>query len=113
MVVDARMANSFHLPPRHTALGSSAAYAQLDLSLDGVSDSGVGEIFEYRPSVNEADVQDCFWNFSCDELASYFGVDEPTSVAELTRLGFDVSSVYDERWRSGPWRRAASASSRP
>ena len=95
MVVDARMANQMHLPPEHIALGSAGPYAQLDLSLDAVQD-GVGEIFEYSPHANEPDVQDCFWNFSRDEVASYFGIDELVSVRWLRERGFVVYYIYQE-----------------
>jgi len=43
----------------------------------------------------EADVSDCFYNYTIKEIVDWFGVDEPMSVQELSGLGLDVSSVFD------------------
>ena len=44
MVIDARVANRFHQPPKHTPLGTAGAYSQLDLSLDAATDAGFGTL---------------------------------------------------------------------
>ncbi|CAK0833363.1 unnamed protein product, partial [Prorocentrum cordatum] len=68
MIVDARLANSCHRAPAISRLGSAGALADLDLSVGGGSVDGVGSVIGWGPRGNEADVEDCFYNFAIDGL---------------------------------------------
>ena len=46
---------------------------------------------------NEVDVDDCFYNFTIESLASWFGFDEPCTAGQLRKCGFDVDRVFDDR----------------
>ncbi len=86
MVIDCRGTNQLHGPPPTTRLGSARCYTDLDLSRlpDGSEVCGM-----------EADVSDCFYRFSLDELAHYFGINHPLEAKQWKHLGVDCTSVFD------------------
>lgn len=88
MVIDARRVNSLHQLPPTTRLATPRAYADLQLS-----DHGGGQPMGYGM---EADVQDCFYNFYHEGLASFFGVDVPHTADEWKTLGWNSCPIYDE-----------------
>ena len=96
MIIDARLTNRLHHSPPVTRLASSACYRDLDLSSEGAcfpvghssADDGTG----YG---QEADVADCFDNYSIEELAEWFGIDEPLSAEEWRSFGANVRHIFD------------------
>lgn len=42
-------------------------------------------------------MSDCFYQFSLEEAAAWFGLDDPRAYDEWRHLGFEVSDVYDYR----------------
>ena len=40
---------------------------------------------------------DCFYNFSIEELSSWFGFGDTFTVRELRKMGIDVTRVYDDQ----------------
>eukprot|EP00959_Pyramimonas_sp_CCMP1952_P446610 9351334-Pyramimonas_sp.AAC.1 len=72
MIVDARQANSCHRAPPISRFGSAGALADLGLSVGGKSVDGVGSVIGWDPRGDEADVEDCFYNFAIDGLAEWF-----------------------------------------
>ena len=96
MIVDARLPNRMHHSPPVTRLASSACYRDLDLSSEGAcfplghssADNGTG-------CAQEADVSDCFYNYSIEELAEWFGVDEPLSAEEWRSFVAEVKHEFD------------------
>ncbi|CAK0865122.1 unnamed protein product, partial [Prorocentrum cordatum] len=96
MIVDARQANSCHRAPPTSRLGSAGALADLDLSVGGESVDGVGSAVGWDPHGNEADVEDCFYNFAIDGLAEWFGFDDPLPAAEIRgTYGINVGAFWD------------------
>ncbi|CAK0811092.1 unnamed protein product [Prorocentrum cordatum] len=96
MIVDARQANSCHRAPPISRLGSAGALADLDLSVGGESVDGVGSVIGWDPHGNEADVEDCFYNFAIDGLAEWFGFDDPLPAAEIRdTYGINVGAFWD------------------
>jgi hypothetical protein len=111
MIIDARLTNWCHRRPPVTRLGAGSCYVDLDLSDEALFDTvtGVGAL----PSTdftgghmhdetstggfgNEADVQDCFYNYSMPSLASWFGIDEPLTVLEWRSVGISIQSYFDD-----------------
>ncbi|CAK0875312.1 unnamed protein product, partial [Prorocentrum cordatum] len=96
MIVDARQANACHRAPPTTRLGSAGALADLDFSDGNGSFGGVGSVVGWGPHGNEADVEDCFYNFSIDGLAEWFGFDDPLPVATIRdTYGINIGSFWD------------------
>ncbi|CAK0791995.1 unnamed protein product, partial [Prorocentrum cordatum] len=96
MIVGARQANSRHRAPPTSRLGSAGALADLDLSVGGESVDGVGSAMGWDPRGNEADVEDCFYNFAVDGLAEWFGFDDPLPAAEIRdTYGINVGAFWD------------------
>ncbi|CAK0797517.1 unnamed protein product [Prorocentrum cordatum] len=72
------------------------ARADLDLSAGGESVDGVGSVIGWGPRGNEADVEDCFYNFAFDGLAEWFGFDDPLPAAEIRgTCGINVGAFWD------------------
>ncbi|CAK0809711.1 unnamed protein product, partial [Prorocentrum cordatum] len=72
------------------------ALADLDLSVGGESVDGVGSVIGWGPRGNEADVEDCFYNFAIDGLAEWFGFDDPLPAAEIrATCGINVGAFWD------------------
>ena len=44
---------------------------------------------------DEADVPDCFWNFTIDELADWFAINEPLTAREWWDMGFKFNKIYE------------------
>ncbi|CAK0875914.1 unnamed protein product [Prorocentrum cordatum] len=96
MIVDARQANACHRAPPTTRLGSAGALADLDFSDGNGSFGGVGSVVGWDPHGNEADVEDCFYNFSIDGLAEWFGFDDPLPAATIRdTYGINIGSYWD------------------
>ncbi|CAK0907206.1 unnamed protein product, partial [Prorocentrum cordatum] len=96
MIVDARQANACHRAPPTTRLGSAGALADLDFSDGDGSFGGVGSVVGWDPHGNEADVEDCFYNFSIDGLAEWFGFDDPLLAATIRdTYGINIGSYWD------------------
>ncbi|CAK0888070.1 unnamed protein product, partial [Prorocentrum cordatum] len=96
MIVDARQANACHRAPPTTRLGSAGALADLDFSDGNGSFGGVGSVVGWDPHGNEADVEDCFYNFSIDGLAEWFGFDDPLPAATIRdTYGINIGSFWD------------------
>ncbi|CAK0890753.1 unnamed protein product [Prorocentrum cordatum] len=75
---------------------SAGALADLDLSVGGESVDGVGSVIGWGPRGNEADVEDCFYNFAIDGLAEWFGFDDPLPAAEIRdTCGVNVGAFWD------------------
>ena len=88
LLVDARLPNASMQPPPITCLASAQCMAELDLSPQQLG-SGTGPVgLIIAPAGNEGDVGDCFYNFTFDPLASWFGVDVPFGLDELIDYGF-------------------------
>ena len=99
MVIDARLVNQSHRTPPHVALGSPSAWADLNLS-DAPSlaslltpESDPADSLDSPPlpdgsSPNSelyfasGDLQDSFYQFKCEALASDFGMDFPEAASE-------------------------------
>ncbi|CAK0801165.1 unnamed protein product, partial [Prorocentrum cordatum] len=96
MIVDARQANACHRAPPTTRLGSAGALADLDFSDGDGSFGGVGSVVGWDPHGKEADVEDCFYNFSIDGLAEWFGFDDPLPAATIRdTYGINIGSYWD------------------
>ncbi|CAK0808623.1 unnamed protein product [Prorocentrum cordatum] len=72
-----------HARVDRSGLGSAGALADLDFSIGGGSFDGVDSIVGWDPRGNEADVEDCFYNFAIDGLAERFGFDDPLPVVTI------------------------------
>ena len=93
MVIDARQACRYHKRPPVTRLASAGALIDVDLA-EEIEPEGVGSICGWDLHGQEADVADCFWNFTIDSLADWFGIDEAKSVGELKEMGIDVREIW-------------------
>ena len=88
MVIDSRRVNELHQPPPRTRLSTPRSY--LDIQFPP-TDPNEGLAYGI-----EADVNDCFYNFYVEELASFFSIDFPMSVGDWVAAGWKQSSVFDE-----------------
>ena len=88
MVIDARRVNAMHQPPPCTRLATPRSY--LDLQID---EGSGGEPAAFGI---EADVNDCFYNFFCEGIASWFGIDAPLTVSQWMELGWKRSAIYSD-----------------
>lgn len=95
MVIDARQANAAHRAPPPTHLAGAGCYNDLILDPAAFPTAGEGSLAGWDVSGNEADVADCFWNFTIDPLADWFGVDDPRQVKWLRQRGFRIREVWD------------------
>eukprot|EP00438_Fugacium_kawagutii_P019574 Skav228158 [mRNA] locus=scaffold439:19428:23715:+ [translate_table: standard] len=110
LICDARQANRCHRPPPPTKLSTPAAFGDLDLSdYNLMEQQGFGEIFGLHdgegvqsqcPRVacqgNEGDVGDCFYNFTIEELASWFCTMDSFSTERLQELDMAPTSIFDD-----------------
>ncbi|CAE8614739.1 unnamed protein product, partial [Polarella glacialis] len=112
MIVDARMTNAFFRRPPRTRLGGGGALATLDTYL---SDEEWAELkeeagcFSEEPELEGAtgDVQDAYFQYDLDELAEWFGFDDPFSAEELG-VTFLQGEAVEEHERLFPCMRAMS-----
>ncbi len=97
LIVDARQANACHQSPPSTRLGSPGAMAELDLSDDAlVALGGLGGVSEIEVKSSAADVDDCFYQFTVPEVASWFGVRQRVDAHSwgARRIWDDVTRGY-------------------
>lgn len=88
MVIDARRVNASHRPPPCTWLSTPRSF--LDLQLEPRAD---GEPMAFGV---EADVNDCFYNYFIETLASWFGIDRKGSVAFWKQAGWGATPLFDD-----------------
>lgn len=87
LVIDARRVNASHKDPPGVRLSTPRSYldVQFPKADDGPLAYGI-----------EADVNDCFYNYFTEHLASWFGIDRPNTLAFWKRLGWKSSKLFDE-----------------
>ncbi|CAK0855523.1 unnamed protein product [Prorocentrum cordatum] len=86
VIVPLRFQDSVQLGPWRTST----------FSVGGESVDGVGSVIGWDPHGNEADVEDCFYNFAIDGLAEWFGFDDPLPAAEIRdAYGINVGAFWD------------------
>ena len=85
MVIDARRVNASHREPPCTRLSTPRSF--LDLQLEPTHD---GSPLAFGI---EADVNDCFYNYFTEALASWFGIDRPGTLRVLETTGLDANSI--------------------
>ena len=88
MVIDARRVNLRHTRPPCTRLATPRAF--LDIQFPA---SQPDEPLAYGI---EADVNDCFYNFFSEELASWFGIRFPLTVGQWVKAGWKPTDIYDD-----------------
>ena len=88
MVVDARRVNASHKEPPSTRLSTPRSF--LDLQLP-VSRDDLPMAYGI-----EADVCDCFYNYYCEALASWFGIDMLDSIDNWTNAGWTPTDLFDD-----------------
>ena len=87
MIVDARRVNHLHRDPPVARLATPRSYLDLQVPRSENHHLGFGI---------EADVNDCFYNFTNDQTASFFGIDYPMTVAEWAEAGWVKTSLYSD-----------------
>ncbi len=98
LIIDCRQANQLQQKPPGTHLATPAGLAELDFSSFSLEEAGYDvESTPCLPSAETGDVGDCFYNFSIDELSSWFGFGDTFTVQELRKMGIGVTSVYDDQ----------------
>ena len=102
MVVDARQACRCHRRPPTVFFGSSRAMAELDLSDECLTTMGGFEsVAGISLTGSDADVNDAFYNFKCDELASWFGLCDGFTTEDALSVG--ITHIWsDELGRMTP-----------
>ena len=88
MVIDARRVNASHRPPPCTRLSTPRSF--LDLQLEPTHN---GEPLAFGV---EADVNDCFYNYFTESLASWFGIDRKGSIAFWKQAGWGATPLFDD-----------------
>ena len=88
MVIDARRVNASHHEPPCTRLSTPRSFLDMQLppTLDG-SPLAFGI---------EADVNDCFYNYFTETLASWFGIDRRGSIGFWKSMGWESSPLFDD-----------------
>ena len=88
MVIDSRRVNAKHKPPPSTRLATPRSY--LDIQFGAPVD---GSSLAYGI---EADVNDCFYNYYTEELASWFGIDRPGTVGFWEAHGWNKTNLFSD-----------------
>ena len=88
MVIDARRVNHRHRCPPTTKLATPRAFVDIQFP-----PTNNGEPLAFGM---EADVNDCFYNFVTEELASWFGIDFPLRVGDWVSAGWNLSKIFDD-----------------
>lgn len=88
MVIDARRVNHRHRCPPTTKLATPRAFVDIQFPH---TDNGEPLAFGM-----EADVNDCFYNFVSEELASWFGIDLPLRVGDWVSAGWKIADIFDD-----------------
>jgi hypothetical protein len=94
LIVDGREPSSFHRRPPHSALGTPAAVASMDLSDQAFNDAGVDPA-SAEPQGAGVDLRHGFHQFTNIDMGSWFGMDFPEP-AEV----YDTDFVYCELSRA-------------
>lgn len=76
-----------HRLPPNTRLATPRSYLDLQLPCHQNETAGYGI---------EADVNDCFYNFTIEPCASFFGIDMPLSVSQWEKLGWVRQPIYSD-----------------
>ena len=88
MVIDSRRVNDCHKQPPTTRLSTPRSYLDIQFPpTEGDAPLAFGI---------EADVNDCFYNYYSEELASWFGIDRPDTVAFWRGSGVSLDSIFDD-----------------
>ena len=98
MVIDARRVNASHRTPPVTRLATPRAYMGLSLQTPTVQSPTTGNLSSGFGM--EADACDCFYNFLIEDLADWFGVDLPLTIAEWKAAGWEPTSLWDSGART-------------
>ena len=87
MVIDARRVNASHKPPPCTRLSTPRSFLDLQLehNPEGAMAYGI-----------EADVNDCFYNYFTETLASWFGIDRKGTMAFWKQAGWSAQPIFDD-----------------
>ena len=88
LIIDARRANHAHRVPPVTRLATPRSF--LDIQMHS---RGEGQPLGYGL---EADVSDCFYNYLCDETASWFGIPCPLTCRQWKALGWPGGKIYSD-----------------
>ena len=88
MVIDARRVNASHREPPCTRLSTPRSF--LDLQLEPTHD---GSPLAFGI---EADVNDCFYNYFTEALASWFGIDRPGTLGFWRQQGWMPTQLFDD-----------------
>eukprot|EP00438_Fugacium_kawagutii_P014873 Skav225062 [mRNA] locus=scaffold2293:21259:24786:- [translate_table: standard] len=109
LICDARQANKCHRAPPSTQLSTPTSFSSIDLTDYNLMGQGFGEIFGlhdadgFSPATScrgaEGDVGDCFYNFSIEELASWFSTRDSFNTHHLEKLGILPDYIYDDELR--------------
>ena len=88
LIIDARRANHANRVPPVTRLATPRSF--LDIQMHS---RGEGQPLGYGL---EADVSDCFYNYLCDETASWFGIPCPLTCRQWKALGWPGGKIYSD-----------------
>ena len=92
MVVDARRVNASHREPPSTRLSTPRSFLDLQLPVSKDNSPMAYGI--------EADVCDCFYNYYCEALASWFGIDMLDSIDNWVSAGWKPTDLFDDHSQS-------------
>ena len=71
--------------------------ADIDLSDPRLQSAGFGEFGRFSPHEEEGEVGDCFYNWTAEELASWFAFErQGMSAGEWREAGFPITTIYDD-----------------
>ena len=87
LVIDARRVNASHKDPPGVRLSTPRSY--LDVQFPPADNGPLAYGIE-------ADVNDCFYNYFTEHLASWFGIDRPNTLAFWKQRGWKPSKLFDE-----------------
>ncbi len=90
LIIDARRANFAHRAPPTTRLATPRSF--LDLQFPKTDDGPLAFGLE-------ADVSDCFYNYVCEETASWFGIPLRLTAGEWRELGWPGGPIYDDEMK--------------
>ena len=88
MVIDSRRVNASHREPPCTRLSTPRSF--LDMQLEPSRNN------EPLAFGLEADVNDCFYNYFTETLASWFGIDRRGSIGFWKQAGWKPTALFDE-----------------
>ncbi len=91
LVVDCRLPNALHKPPPYTDLATAGAFANLKFSDEALGIGGGSSTPPLRITVSELDLVDSFYQFSFEEVGSFFCLDHRVRASQ-----FSVTEVFDD-----------------